>query len=129
MLVYKLNQTTTDEDKSLREIEKASKSNAELENNYINQLNDDKKLSSMLSTQGRAFLATGALKSTTTNSDSSLVKNRAFEWIRGAAMSGWVFLWPKSSEKIGFAVKRYLVLRDNILAYYENPPTDIMLSG
>lgn len=106
-----------------------SKSNNELADRYMKTLSDDRKLAAMLGTQGKSFLATGFLKNTTNNSMNCLVSNKVFEWVRGAAMSGWVIKWPRVSEKSsGFATKRYLVLKDNILVYYVDPPTDALLS-
>jgi hypothetical protein len=116
-------------DRALSEVKYLARSSADLDERYETRLTDDQKLQSLLATQGNSFLGTALLKNTTICSINCLVGDKVFEWVRGAAMTGWVIKWPQASEKSGFASKKFLVLRDNILAYYQAPPYEFSFLG
>jgi hypothetical protein len=68
---------------------------------------------------------TGTLRHATTNTHYSVTPrgDMIFEWIRGAAASGWLLKWPMQSQRLGRRRWRFFVLRDNLLAYYAGRPT------
>ena len=117
-------------DKAISELKYIAKSSSDLQERYEAKLSDEQKLKSLLATQGNSFLATAALRSTTTTSINCLIGDKVFEWVRGAAMTGWVIKWPRATEASSpFASKNFLVLRDNVLAYYHAPPFEFSVLG
>lgn len=48
--------------------------------------------------------------------------NRAYEWIRGTSMAGWLYKWPSKYNGFGQPHRRYFILRDNLLCYYTSRP-------
>eukprot|EP01038_Epipyxis_sp_PR26KG_P009071 gene9071-12233_t len=67
---------------------------------------------------------TGTLKSAVTETKYLLDNDKIFEWIRGAACSGWLTKWPMASQQFGRRSRRFFILRDNILSYYKTKPID-----
>ena len=60
--------------------------------------------------------------STTGNSDIYIDTDNVFEWIRGAAFSGWGFKWPMKRQNAGRRTRRFFVLRGDLLAYHAHEP-------
>ncbi len=66
---------------------------------------------------------TGTLQSAVTETTYVLEGNKVFEWIRGAAASGWCWKWPMKTQNMGRLRKRFFVLRDHILSYHKIKPS------
>eukprot|EP00981_Chlorochromonas_danica_P012272 scaffold4731_cov175-Ochromonas_danica.AAC.18 len=72
---------------------------------------------------GQSHLFTGTLKHALVDNSHYLVEgDKIFEWIRGAAASGWMVKYPMQSQRLGRTRKRFFVLRDSLLSYYPNKP-------
>jgi hypothetical protein len=56
------------------------------------------------------------------NSETYLDTDHVFEWIRGAAFSGWGFKWPMKRQNVGRRTRRFFVLRGDLLAYHAQEP-------
>jgi hypothetical protein len=65
---------------------------------------------------------TGNLSFVSTDSVYVLENDKIFEWIRGAAASGWCWKWPMASQSFGRLRKRFFILRDNVLSYHKVKP-------
>jgi len=69
-------------------------------------------------------IVTSNMKSATVKANLYVVNDKAFQWIKGAAWSGWRFKWPMKSQGMGRMTKRFFVLRDDELSYYKTVPRD-----
>ena len=45
-----------------------------------------------------------------------------FEWVRGAAFSGWGYKWPMKRQKAGRRTTRFFILRDDLVSYHAREP-------
>lgn len=121
--------TSRENDKALSKLKYVAKSSSDLQENYEAKFSDEQKFRSLVATQGSSLLATASLKSKTATSMNCLIDDKVFEWVRGAAMTGWVIKYPRATEKSLLASKNFLVLRDNMLAYYQAPPYEFSFMG
>ena len=69
-------------------------------------------------------IITSNMKSATVKANLYVVNDKAFQWIKGAAWSGWRFKWPMKSQGMGRMTKRFFVLRDDEITYYKSVPRD-----
>jgi len=67
---------------------------------------------------------TGNMKSCTVKANLYVVNDKAFQWIKGAAWSGWRIKWPMKSQGMGRMTKRFFVLRDDEISYFKTVPRD-----
>jgi hypothetical protein len=74
--------------------------------------------------QGHRYTSvfTGNLSYGSTDSVYVLEHDKIFEWIRGAAASGWCWKWPMATQSFGRLRKRFFILRDNVLSYHKVKP-------
>lgn len=76
--------------------------------------------------QCSSTVISGNLKQVVTQKQSKFVvqDHRVFEWIKGVACSGWMNKLPASSHGWGRPVRRYFLLRENVLTYSNDKPFD-----
>ena len=65
---------------------------------------------------------TGTMAHGHTDSVYVLEGDKVFEWVRGAAASGWCWKFPMKTQNFGRLRKRFFILRDNVLSYHKSKP-------
>jgi hypothetical protein len=76
----------------------------------------------LIQSKSSTAVFTGTLAHGTTETNYLLEGDKVFEWIRGAAASGWCWKFPMKTQSFGRIRKRFFILRDNILSYHKHKP-------
>ncbi|RYG70238.1 hypothetical protein EON64_00740 [archaeon] len=73
-------------------------------------------------TDSESILIDQNLKFSRSASKCVVEHNRAYEWIEGVYLEGWLYKWPAKYSGFGKPQKRFFILKDNLLCYYDNKP-------
>lgn len=73
-------------------------------------------------TESESILIDQNLKFSRSASKCVVEHNRAYEWIEGVYLEGWLYKWPAKYSGFGKPQKRFFILKDNLLCYYDNKP-------
>jgi hypothetical protein len=76
----------------------------------------------LIQSKSSTAVFTGTLAHGTTETNYLLEGDKVFEWIRGAAASGWCWKFPMKTQSFGRIRKRFFILRDNVLSYHKHKP-------